>query len=81
MNLIIGIIGMVFILVAFILDEFYKKWNQDTIQYNVFNIIGSGLLIWYAYVFAVWAFVALNVVWFCVAWFKLVRIIKSKKDL
>ncbi|PIN76858.1 hypothetical protein COV17_00615 [Candidatus Woesearchaeota archaeon CG10_big_fil_rev_8_21_14_0_10_36_11] len=79
MNLFIGILGMVCILVAFILDEFYKKWNQNTIQYNVFNMIGSGLLVWYAFVSVVWPFVILNVVWFGVAGYKLVSILRRKR--
>jgi hypothetical protein len=75
-NLIIGITGMSFILLGFILDEFFKKWNQDTVQYNVLNIIGSLLLIYYAYTLNSWPFLILNVVWFIVAGYKLIRIIK-----
>jgi len=75
-NLIIGITGMFFILLGFILDEFFKKWNQDTVQYNVLNIIGSLLLIYYAYTLNSWPFLILNVVWFIVAGYKLIRIIK-----
>jgi hypothetical protein len=74
-NLILGIVGMAFILVAFILDEFVKKFNQNTIQYNVFNIIGSGLLGYYAFISGVWPFLILNVIWFLTAGYKLVRIL------
>tara|TARA_Y100000310_G_C20142109_1_gene560732 strand:+ start:187 stop:426 length:240 start_codon:yes stop_codon:yes gene_type:complete len=70
----IGLIGMLFILTAFLLDEFYKKFRQDSIQYNVFNIIGSGLLTYYAYSLTAWPFVVLNVLWFIAAGYKLVRI-------
>jgi hypothetical protein len=77
-NLIIGITGMFFILLGFILDEFFKKWNQDTVQYNVLNIIGSLLLIYYAYTLNSWPFLILNVVWFIVAGYKLVRILKKR---
>jgi len=77
-NLIIGITGMSFILLGFILDEFFKKWNQDTVQYNVLNIIGSLLLIYYAYTLNSWPFLILNVVWFIVAGYKLVRILKKR---
>ena len=79
MNLIIGIAGMVFILVAFILDEFCKHWNQDSIRYNVLNIIGSALLLWYAYSLKGWPFFILNAVWFVVALVKLVKV--EEKDL
>ena len=76
-NLIIGITGMFFILLGFILDEFFKKWNQDTVQYNVLNIIGSLLLIYYAYTLNSWPFLILNVVWFIVAGYKLIRILRT----
>ena len=76
-NLIIGIVGMCFILVAFILDEFIKKFNQDTIQYNSLNIIGAGLLIYYAFSLSSVPFMILNVVWLVVASFKLTRILRS----
>jgi hypothetical protein len=77
-NLIIGITGMFFILLGFILDEFFKKWNQDTVQYNVLNIIGSLLLTYYAYTLNSWPFLILNVVWFIVAGYKLIRILGKR---
>jgi hypothetical protein len=76
-NLILGIVGMAFILVAFILDEFVKKFNQNTIQYNVFNIIGSGLLAYYAFISGVWPFLILNLIWFLTASYKLIRILSK----
>jgi hypothetical protein len=76
-TLILGIVGMTFILVAFILDEFVKKFNQNTIQYNVFNIVGSGLLAYYAFVSSVWPFLILNIIWFLTAGYKLVRILRK----
>jgi len=77
--LIIGIIGMFLILLAFILDEFYKKFNQDTIFYNLINLFGSGLLTYYAFILIAWPFVILNVVWFIVAGYKLVRILVNNR--
>ena len=77
MNIIVGIVGVTFILIAFILDEFVKKFNQNTVQYNVLNIIGAGLLIWYAYSLISWPFIILNSVWLLVAAFKLTRILKG----
>lgn len=76
-NLIIGLVGMVFILLAFILDEFYKKWSQNTIKYNLINILGSGLLIYYAATLDSWPFILLNSVWFVVATVKLVKIVNK----
>lgn len=78
-ELIIGIAGMGCILIAFILDEFYCWFNQETIQYNVLNMVGSALLLYYAFSLRGWPFVGLNVVWFLVATVKLVRVLGSKK--
>ena len=74
LNLIIGIIGMFFILVAFIFDEFNKKWNQETVKYNLTNLIGSAMLIYYAYALSSIPFIILNLVWFMVAGYKLIKI-------
>ncbi len=71
---IIGLVGMAFILVAFVFDEFYKKFNQDTVEYNLLNILGAGMLVYYGYVSGVWPFVILNVVWCVAALVKLVKI-------
>ena len=78
-NLLIGILGMLLVLIAFILDEFYKRWNQNTIQYNALNIIGSALLVYYALTFRAWPFVVLNVVWLATAGYKLLQIEHRKK--
>lgn len=77
MNLWIGLLGMVCILVAFILDEFVKKWNQDTLQYNVLNIVGGGLLVWYASTLGSWPFIILNVGWVVAALVKSGKILKK----
>ncbi len=78
-ELIIGIAGMGCILIAFILDEFYCWFNQETIQYNVLNMVGSALLLYYAFSLRGWPFVVLNAVWFLVATVKLVRVLAIKK--
>ena len=77
-GLVTGIVGMFFILLAFILDEFYKWCRQDTVLYNSMNIVGSGLLSYYAFISNVWPFLILNMVWFVVAVVKLVEIVKKK---
>ncbi len=76
-NLIIGICGMVFILIAFVLDEFYKTWRQNTIRYNLLNLIGSLLLLYYAYVIDSWPFIILNGLWFTAAGYKLVVLMRK----
>ncbi|MBI2581589.1 hypothetical protein HYV87_00485 [Candidatus Woesearchaeota archaeon] len=77
MSLVAGIIGVVCILVAFILDEFYKKLNSETIPYNLLNILGAGLLMYYAYTLQSWPFVVLNAVWVIAAFVKTVKILKA----
>lgn len=76
-DFIIGIIGMVFILISFILDEFWKKFNQDTVIYNLINILGSGMLIYYALTLEGWPFLILNAVWLIAATVKVIKIIKK----
>jgi hypothetical protein len=75
-NILIGSTGMLVILIAFILDEFYEKFNQNTVQYNALNVIGAVLLIYYAYTLNSWPFIILNAVWMAVAVIKLIRILK-----
>ena len=73
-DILIGILGMLFILIGFILDEFYKNWQQDTIRYNLVKVLGAGLLIYYAFTLDSWPFMILNGVWFLIAGFKLIKI-------
>ena len=76
MSFVAGMIGVLCILIAFLLDEFYKKINAETVPYNLLNILGSGLLIYYAYTLESWPFVVLNGVWMIAAVVKLVKISK-----
>ena len=78
-SFIAGIIGMSMILIAFVLDEFYRKYNQDTIVYNVLNITGSFLLLYYAVNLQSVPFIILNAVWLSAAVVKLVRILGEKQ--
>lgn len=78
-ELIIGIIGMVFILAAFILDEFVRKFNRETIKYNLLNVLGSGMLLYYAFSLKGWPFVVLNLVWMGTALVKLAKILAKKR--
>ncbi len=76
-----GILGMVLILLAFILDEFVPSFNQNTWRYNVLNILGSGLLLYYASTIRGWPFVILNAVWLMAAVIKCVGIRRAKEHL
>jgi len=67
---IVGAIGMIFLLTAFALNLF-KKVTQDSLIYNIFNIIGAGLLAYYAYVLNSIPFLILQVIWISFAVYKL----------
>lgn len=76
MTLLFGIIGMICIVVAFVLDEWVQRFNQDTIAYNILNITGSGLLTYYAFTINSWPFIVLNLIWFATAIFKLAKLVR-----
>lgn len=73
-SLMLGIVGMLCILIAFILDEFVKRFNQNTVGYNLLNIMGAGLLLYYAFSIRGWPFMVLNAVWLLAAVIKLGKI-------
>ena len=67
---IIGIIGMLFLLSAFALNLF-KRVTQDSLIYNIFNIIGAGFLAYYAYALNSIPFLILEAIWILFAVYKL----------
>lgn len=73
--IIFGIIGVIFILIAFLLDEFNTPVNQDSESYQILNLIGSGFLVYYAYILNSIPFITLNAVWFVASFYKLIRIL------
>jgi hypothetical protein len=75
-DLMIGILGMVFLLVAFALN-IIKRLNQDSVTYIGLNILGGGLSTYYAIALAAVPFVILESIWTLVALYKLV--IERKK--
>ncbi|MBI2666074.1 hypothetical protein HYX13_00520 [Candidatus Woesearchaeota archaeon] len=75
--LIIGIFGMLCILTAFVLDEFVRRFNRDTVSYNALNFIGAGLLAYYGFTLRGWPFVGLNIVWCVVAGVKICGILSK----
>ena len=74
---IIGVIGMIFLLTAFSFNLF-KKVTQDSLIYNLFNIIGAGLLAYYAYVLNSVPFLILEAIWISFAVYKLIFFNKRK---
>lgn len=71
LNIAIGIIGMIFLLIAFALNLF-KKVTQDSFIYNIFNIIGAGLLAYYAYALNSIPFLVLESIWIFFTVYKLI---------
>jgi len=70
-----GIIGVLFILIAFVLAEFNTPITTNSESYQILNIVGSAFLTYYAYLLMSIPFIALNAAWFIVAFYKLVRVI------
>jgi nicotinamide riboside transporter PnuC len=68
---IIGIIGMLFLLSAFALNLFTKV-TENWLIYNVLNIIGAGLLAYYAYILKSFPFLILESIWILFAVYKLI---------
>lgn len=77
-ELIIGSIGLVFILIAFFWDEFYEVSN--TYSYNVLNLVGAAALAYYSYSLKSMPFIILQVVWGVVALVKMVKLSERKKS-
>ncbi len=75
-SLVIGTIGMILILIAFVLDEL-NKIMQNTVTYNVLNIAGASLLFYYAFSLKSIPFQILNIFWAAVALYKLITILKT----
>lgn len=64
--LLIGILGTLFILTAFILEQF-GVWRDDSLVYALFNFFGSSALIVYAISFVSYPFIILNIAWLIVS--------------
>ncbi len=73
----IGVIGMIFLLTAFALNLF-KRVTQDSSLYYIFNIIGAGLLAYYAYALNSIPFLVLEIAWILFAIYKLTFFNKRK---
>ncbi len=74
--LIIGLPGMAFILIAFILDDFHIL-SVDSTKSIILNIAGSAFLAVYAYTISSAPFLILNSVWLAFALYKMYGIMKK----
>ena len=62
----IGVIGALLLLIAFIGNEF-KKLSVESWTYDLLNLIGGVLLAWYALLIGSWPFLVIEAVWALVA--------------
>ncbi len=58
----IGSTGAGLILIAFVLGQFHV-WKDTYFIYDLVNLAGGALLIWYAILLSSWPFLVLNGVW------------------
>lgn len=61
-TLIIGVSGAILILVGFVANEF-GKLTVRSLTYDLLNLFGSLLLLWYGIQLSAWPFVMLNTIW------------------
>ncbi len=54
-----GIAGMILVLIGFFMVQSHR-WSSDSIRYDIINLIGSILLVFYSIAGKVWPFVILN---------------------
>ncbi len=64
--LIIGSIGVLLIVVAFILNQLHK-WKQDYLIYDLFNFFGGLFLYVYANNINSYPFIAFSIIWLLIS--------------
>lgn len=77
LNTTLGVIGMALILLAFILSQM-GEWEDTELRYDLTNLIGSGLMVYYAYTLDSIPFLILNAVWALVSFRDVCYDIKRK---
>lgn len=60
--MLIGTSGAALILLAFILNQLHY-WSDEDLIYDLCNLVGSGLLIWYSLLLDSTPFLILNSIW------------------
>lgn len=75
---VIGVIGGVLILVAFVCNSL-GRWKAESLRYEFFSMVGAGLLVYYTLEKNAYANVVLNSIWALVAAYSLVNLIQRRK--
>lgn len=78
MNSTIGIIGLVFLLTGFLLNEM-NKIKSESLAFNILNLVGAGFLGYYSYALNSKIFMLLNFVWGLTAAIKTAKLMAKKK--
>ncbi len=76
-TLLIGILGAALLLVAFALDELDILADHSP-GFNLLNLLGAGLLAWYAVLLDSWPFILLEGIWALIALRYLVKAVSQK---
>ncbi len=75
-TIVIGVIGFVFLFAGFILNA-TKKLSQNSFAYLFLNVIGAGLLAYYAYTIKSIPFIILEGTWAVFSAYQLIRVQKE----
>ena len=75
----VGTIGATIILVIFVLNQ-ANKLDNKSIKYDFFNLVGSVLLILYAFLLNSIPFLILNSIWALVSFKDVIFYIKKKNE-
>lgn len=73
----IGITGAACVLLAFFMLQM-NKWKKDNIVYDLFNLVGSALLVAYAVLLKSYPFLVLNGIWLMLSMKDIVEDIELK---
>ena len=68
----IGTLGATLILIAFVLNQ-QHIWKDTEARYDLMNLLGSLLLVVYAYLLMSWPFIILNAVWLLVSLYDILK--------
>ena len=80
MTLLIGTLGAVLLLIGFALEQF-GVIGDKSYAYDGLNVVGSGLLGWYAAILGSWPFIVLETIWALVAaYYVLRRLVGMEKN-
>lgn len=75
---ILGVVGGAFYLIAFI-EVSTGEWNGRSYRYEIFNLIGGILLLYYSIAKHAYTNIVLNIIWIVVALYVLRAIVKRHK--